>query len=157
MKTFDNQGRLVGEITTVFTGNGKVITTNTVYNPTSGQAISQNISIRDAQGRVTTQNIIGGRLLPYPIPPRSSLAMNSLSVTFCDLRKASARRFSTPLSSPRVLLGVLAEELVRMSSVVARGEEKCDERKLALSAPHPVERTNENRNLRTCQHKGSKL
>ena len=64
MKTFDSQGRLVGEITTVFTGDGKVITTNTIYNANSGQPIAQNISIRDAHGKVTTQNIIGGRLLP---------------------------------------------------------------------------------------------
>ena len=64
MKTFDSQGRLVGEITTVFTGDGKVITTNTIYNAANGQPIAQHISIRDSQGRVTTQNIIGGRLLP---------------------------------------------------------------------------------------------
>lgn len=64
MKTFDSQGRLVGEINTTFTQDGKVITTNTIYNANSGQPIAQNISIRDSQGRVTTQNIIGGRLLP---------------------------------------------------------------------------------------------
>lgn len=64
MKSYDNQGRLVGEITTVFTGDGKVITTNTIYNAANGQPIAQNISIRDAQGKVTTRNIIGGRLLP---------------------------------------------------------------------------------------------
>jgi hypothetical protein len=64
MKTYDSQNRLVGEITTTFTQDGKVITTNTVYNPNNGQAISQNISIRNSQGRVTTQNTIGGKLLP---------------------------------------------------------------------------------------------
>jgi hypothetical protein len=64
MKTFDSQGRLVGEINTTFTQDGKVITTNTIYNAANGQPIAQHISIRDAQGRVTTQNIIGGRLLP---------------------------------------------------------------------------------------------
>ena len=64
MKSYDNQGRLVGEITTIFTGDGKVITTKTIYNANSGQPIAQNISIRDAQGKVTTQNTIGGKLLP---------------------------------------------------------------------------------------------
>ncbi len=64
MKSYDNQGRLVGEITTVFTGDGKVITTNSIYNAANGQPIAQTISIRDSQGKVTTQNIIGGRLLP---------------------------------------------------------------------------------------------
>jgi hypothetical protein len=64
VKSYDNNGRLVGEITTVFTGDGKVITTNTIYNAASGQPIAQHISIRDSQGKVTTQNTIGGRLLP---------------------------------------------------------------------------------------------
>jgi len=64
LKTYDSQKRLVGEINTTFTQDGKVITTNTVYNPNNGQAIAQNISVRDAQGKVTTQNMIGGKLLP---------------------------------------------------------------------------------------------
>ena len=64
MKTYDNQGRLVSEINTTYTQNGKVITTNTIYNANNGQPIAQTISIRDSQGRVTTQNTIGGKLLP---------------------------------------------------------------------------------------------
>jgi hypothetical protein len=64
MKTYDGQGRLVGEINTTFTQDGQVITTNTIYNPHNGHAISQNISVRDSQGKVTTQNTIGGKLLP---------------------------------------------------------------------------------------------
>jgi hypothetical protein len=64
MKTYDNQNRLIGEITTIFTQDGKVITTNAVYNASSGQPIAQNISIRDSRGKVTTQNTIGGKLLP---------------------------------------------------------------------------------------------
>jgi hypothetical protein len=64
MKTFDSQNRLIGEITTIFTADGKVITTNTVYNPTSGQAISQHISVRNSQGKITTKNTFGGKLLP---------------------------------------------------------------------------------------------
>ena len=64
MKTYDNQNRLVGEINTTFTQDGKVITTNTIYNANSGQAISQNISVRDSRGKVTTRNTFGGKLLP---------------------------------------------------------------------------------------------
>ena len=64
MKTYDGQGRLVGEINTIFTQDGKVITTNTVYNANSGQPITQHISVRDLQGRVTTRNTFGGKLLP---------------------------------------------------------------------------------------------
>jgi hypothetical protein len=64
MKTYDNQNRLIGEITTIFTQDGKIITTNTIYNANSGQPITQNISIRDSRGKVTTQNTIGGKLLP---------------------------------------------------------------------------------------------
>ncbi len=64
MKTYDSQNRLVGEITTIFRADGKVITTNTIYNADNGQAIAQHISIRDSRGKVTTQNTIGGKLLP---------------------------------------------------------------------------------------------
>jgi len=64
MKTYDSQNRLVGEINTTFTQDGKVITTNTIYNAANGQPIAQHISIRDSQGKVTTQNTIGGKLLP---------------------------------------------------------------------------------------------
>jgi hypothetical protein len=64
MKTFDNQGRLIAEINTTFTQDGKVVTTNTIYNANSGQPIAQTISIRDSRGKVTTQNTIGGKLLP---------------------------------------------------------------------------------------------
>jgi hypothetical protein len=64
MKTYDGQGRVVGEINTTFTQDGQVITTNTIYNPNSGQAISQNISVRNSQGKITTRNTIGGKLLP---------------------------------------------------------------------------------------------
>jgi hypothetical protein len=64
MKTYDSQNRLVGEITTIFTQDGKVVTTTPIYIASSGQPIAQNISIRDSRGKVTTQNTIGGKLLP---------------------------------------------------------------------------------------------
>ena len=64
MKSYDSQGRLVGEINTTFMQDGTVITTNTIYNANNGQAISQNISVRDSQGKITTRNTFGGKLLP---------------------------------------------------------------------------------------------
>lgn len=63
MKSYDNRGRLVSEINTIY-ADGKVITTDTIYDANSGQPIAQNISIRDSHGKVTTQNTIGGKLLP---------------------------------------------------------------------------------------------
>jgi hypothetical protein len=64
MKTFDNHGRLINEINTSISSDGKTVTTNTMYNPDNGRPISQNISVRDSQGKVTVENIIGGKLLP---------------------------------------------------------------------------------------------
>ena len=64
MKTYDNRGRLVSEINSTFTQDGKVVTTNTLYNADNGQSIAQHIFIRDSQGKVTTQNTFGGKLLP---------------------------------------------------------------------------------------------
>ncbi len=64
MKTYDGQGRLVGEINTTFMQDGTVVTSNTIYNADSGQALSQNISARNSQGKVTTRNTFGGKLLP---------------------------------------------------------------------------------------------
>jgi hypothetical protein len=64
MKTYDNHGRLINEMNTAITSDGKTVTTNTNYNPDNGRVITQNISVRDKQGRVTVENIIGGKLLP---------------------------------------------------------------------------------------------
>ncbi len=64
MKSFDNHGRLKAEINTTFTQDGKVITTNTLYNTNGSQPIAQTISVRESNGKVTTQNTYGGKLLP---------------------------------------------------------------------------------------------
>jgi hypothetical protein len=64
MKSYDNHGRLVSEINTSYTRDGKVITTNTVYNTYNGQPAYQDISIRDTHGKITTEHVIGGKLLP---------------------------------------------------------------------------------------------
>ena len=58
----DNQGNIIGEINTSITGDGKVVTANTVYD--DGRPVSQNISIRYSQGRVETTDILGNKILP---------------------------------------------------------------------------------------------
>ena len=63
MKTYDNQGKLRSEINTTYTQDGKVVTTNTLYN-SNGQPVAQTISVRDSKGKVTTTNTFGGKLLP---------------------------------------------------------------------------------------------
>jgi hypothetical protein len=62
MQIRNNQGELIGEINTAFTGTGEVITTNTIYH--RGNTAVQNISVRDDQGKVRTTNVIGGKILP---------------------------------------------------------------------------------------------
>jgi hypothetical protein len=62
MVTRDSQRNVVGEITTVYTSDGKVITTNTAYY--DGRPVSQSVSMRDSKGNVETKNIIGGKIFP---------------------------------------------------------------------------------------------
>ena len=64
MKSFDNHGRLVGEIDRSRTADGKSITTNTVYDTHSGRVVNQNISVQEPNGKVSTTNVINGKLLP---------------------------------------------------------------------------------------------
>ena len=64
MKTFDKSGRLVSEIKRFRTGDGKAITTNTMYDTNSGRPVNQNISVFETNGKVTTTNVINGKLLP---------------------------------------------------------------------------------------------
>ena len=64
MKTFDNNGKLVGEINRFRTADGKSITTNTMYDTNSGRPVNQNISVLEPNGKVTTTNVINGKLLP---------------------------------------------------------------------------------------------
>ena len=62
MKTFNNQGELIGEINTGLTDKGDRITTNTLYD--RGNPVMQNITIRRSDGIVETTNIIGRKILP---------------------------------------------------------------------------------------------
>ena len=62
MKTYDNNGELIGETNTAITREGTVIRTNAVYQ--NGRTVTQNITVRDTQGNVRTTNVIGGKILP---------------------------------------------------------------------------------------------
>ena len=64
MKTYDNNGKLVGEINHFRTGDGKSITTNTMYDTNSGRPTNQNITVFETNGKVTSTNVINGKLLP---------------------------------------------------------------------------------------------
>jgi hypothetical protein len=65
MKSIDNNGKLVGEINHFRTGDGRSVTTNTMYNTHNGQVASQNVSVQDSNtGKVSTTTTIGGKLLP---------------------------------------------------------------------------------------------
>jgi hypothetical protein len=65
MKTYDNNGKLVGEINHSRTADGSSVTTNTQYNTHNGQVASQNVSVQDSKtGKVSSTNVINGKLLP---------------------------------------------------------------------------------------------
>jgi hypothetical protein len=64
MKSYDNNNKLVGEINHFRTGDGKFITTNTMYNSNDGRPVNQNVTVREPNGKVTVTNVINGKLLP---------------------------------------------------------------------------------------------
>jgi hypothetical protein len=64
MKSYDNSGKLCGEINRSRTADGTSITTNTVYNTYNGRPVSQTISVQQPNGKVSTTNVINGKLLP---------------------------------------------------------------------------------------------
>jgi hypothetical protein len=64
MKTYDNHGRLINEINTAITSDGKTVSTNTTYNGDNGRPVCQNVSVRDSAGKVTSTNVINGKILP---------------------------------------------------------------------------------------------
>jgi hypothetical protein len=64
MKSYDNNGKLVGEITRLRTADGQTVTTNTMYDTNSGRPVNQNISVQESNGKVSTTNVINGKLLP---------------------------------------------------------------------------------------------
>lgn len=64
MKTYDNSGKLIGEINQFRTADGKSVTTNTQYNSYNGRPVNQTVSILEPNGKVSMTNIINGKLLP---------------------------------------------------------------------------------------------
>jgi len=58
----NNNGEVIGEMTTIFTQEGSVVRTNTTHS--GGCPVVQNVTVRDNQGNIRTTNIIGGRILP---------------------------------------------------------------------------------------------
>jgi hypothetical protein len=64
MKTYDNNGKLVNEISHFRTADNRSVTTNTQYNTYNGQPTNQNITVFEPNGKVTTTNVITGKLLP---------------------------------------------------------------------------------------------
>jgi len=64
MKSYDNSGKLVSEIDHFRTGDGKSVTTNTMYDTNIGRPVNQNITVCEQNGKVTTTNVINGKLLP---------------------------------------------------------------------------------------------
>jgi hypothetical protein len=64
MKTYDNHGKLIGEINHSRTADGTSITTNTVYNTYNGRTASQTVSVSQPNGKVTSTNVLNGKLLP---------------------------------------------------------------------------------------------
>ena len=55
----NNDGEIIGEMTTIFAQDGSVIRTNTTH--TTGCPIVQNVTVRDNQGNVRTTNVIWGQ------------------------------------------------------------------------------------------------
>lgn len=64
MKTYDNHGKLVGEINHFRTADGRSVTTNTMYNTVNGQPTNQNVTVFETNGKVSVTNLINGKLLP---------------------------------------------------------------------------------------------
>ena len=64
MKSYDNSGKLVGEINHFRTADGRSVTSNTQYNTYNGQPTNQNITVVEPNGKVTTTRTINGKLLP---------------------------------------------------------------------------------------------
>jgi YD repeat-containing protein len=63
MKSYDNSGKLVGEINNFRTTDGKSISTVTAYDP-FGRPTSQSVAVWEPSGKVSTTTTIGGKLLP---------------------------------------------------------------------------------------------
>jgi len=64
MKSYDNSGKLIGEINHFRTIDGESVNVNTQYNSHTGRVTSQIVSVAQPNGKVSTTTTIGGKLLP---------------------------------------------------------------------------------------------
>lgn len=64
MKSYDNNGKLVGELNQFRTSDGRSIMTNTLYNSYNGRPVSQMVTVTEPSGKVATNRTVNGRLLP---------------------------------------------------------------------------------------------
>jgi hypothetical protein len=62
VKTYDNCGKLIGEINTIIRPGEGVTITNTLYS--GDRVIAQNISTRDNAANVKAETVYGGKVLP---------------------------------------------------------------------------------------------
>lgn len=62
MKTYDNNGKLIGQIEHFRTTGGDSVTTNTTFH--NGRVVSQTVNVSQPTGKVSTTTTIGGKLLP---------------------------------------------------------------------------------------------
>ena len=59
MKSYDNSGKLVGEINHFRTTDGKSVTTNTQYNSNTGRPTSQTVNVSESNGICVVALIVG--------------------------------------------------------------------------------------------------
>jgi hypothetical protein len=64
VKTYDNSGKLIGEINTIIIPNEAVVETNTIYS--ADRVVSQTITRREFKGGAVRvfEVVYGGKLLP---------------------------------------------------------------------------------------------
>jgi hypothetical protein len=64
MKSYDYNGKPVGEINYFRTTSGDSVTTNTQFNTYNGRPTSQTATVAQPNGKVSTTSVINGKLLP---------------------------------------------------------------------------------------------
>ena len=64
MNTYDNHGRLIGQIEHFRTTDGKSVNVNTQINSYNGRVINQTVSVSQPNGKVSTSTTTNGKLLP---------------------------------------------------------------------------------------------
>lgn len=62
MNSYDNNGKLIGQIEHFRTAGGDSVTTNTTFY--NGRVVNQTTHVLQPNGKVSTTTTIGGKLLP---------------------------------------------------------------------------------------------